>query len=46
MTTRGKLGSCSKVVALKMKSNGLTLMRYVGDGSDDRFDERKIGLPG
>lgn len=32
------LGCFSKMVALKMRRDGLTLMRYVGCGSDDRFD--------
>lgn len=29
-----------------MKRNGPTLTRDIGDGSDDRPDERKRGLPG
>lgn len=42
-----QLGCFSKEVALKMRRDGLTLMRYVGCGSDDRFDgDAKRGLPG
>lgn len=43
-----QLGSCSKVVALQMKRNEPTLMRYIGNGNDGRYDERvkRRGLPG
>lgn len=46
VTTGEKSGSCSQVVALKMKRSGLTLTRDIGDGSGDRPDERERGLPG